>query len=135
MGNSVTYLTAYDGAHISPDGKSQWELWSENCDRMRGMISLRFINFRSRGYGASPQTIEHNVRWLAQQPDADIALTMKTFLKRKVVVKATAKADKKLATFKTQLVADFDAALGQGKGTAWFEQHVAPIAQKLRDSL
>ena len=26
----------YDGGHISANGKSQWELWSENCDRMKG---------------------------------------------------------------------------------------------------
>ena len=39
----------YDGGHIGADGKTQWELWSENCDRMKGMISLRFLNFRSRG--------------------------------------------------------------------------------------
>ncbi len=62
-------------------------------------------------------------------------MTLEPKLVLMVVVKATAKADKKLATFKTHHLADFDAALGQGKGTAWFEQHVAPIAQKLRDSL
>ena len=112
---------------------------------MRGMISLRFFNFRSRGYTASPQTIEHNVRWIKQQPDADINRTVKTFLVRKVVRKSEEpnisvefsriNSDKKLAVFKAALVADFDSALGVGLGQAWFAKHVEPIAKALRAQL
>ena len=102
---------------------------------VRRMISLRFLNFRSRGYGASPQTIEHNVRWLAQQETANIALTVETFLQRKIVVKSVASADEKLAVFQKQLVEDFSAALGAGQGEAWFAQHVAPAAARLRAEL
>ena len=102
---------------------------------VRRMISLRFLNFRSRGYGASPQTIEHNVRWLAQQETANIALTVETFLQRKIVVKSVASADEKLAVFQKQLVEDFSAALGVGQGEAWFAQHIAPVAARLRAEL
>jgi alkanesulfonate monooxygenase SsuD/methylene tetrahydromethanopterin reductase-like flavin-dependent oxidoreductase (luciferase family) len=84
--------------------------------------------------GASPQTVEHNVRWLAHQAEEDIALTIETFLKRKIIVKTPETADKKLQAFQEQLVKDFDVALGAGAGENWFRKHVAPIAQRLRQS-
>lgn len=123
----------YDGGHISPDGKSQWELWSESCDRMPGMISLRFFNFRSRGYGASPQTIEHNVRWILHQSAADVRTTVMTFLKRKVIVasKGVDTANKKLKCFKDAVVENFDSALGGGEGEKWWAQCIEPCAQEL----
>ena len=41
----------YDGGR-----EGQWELWSTTCDRLPGMSALRFLNFRSRGFGASAAT-------------------------------------------------------------------------------
>ena len=127
----------YDGGHIDSDGKSQWELWSENCDRMPGMISLRFFNFRSRGMNASAQMIKHNVLWIQRQAAVDIAITVKTFLKRKVVKsgKGTAAADKKVATFKAAVVENFDSALGRGQGDKWWKECVEPIVLELRTKL
>lgn len=84
--------------------------------------------------GASPQTIEHNVRWIAQQTDKDIALTMQTFMKRKIIVKTPRTANEKLQAFRKQIVHDFDAALGKGVGEAWFRKHADPIAKQLRES-
>ena len=63
-----------------------------------------------------------------------IALTIETFLKRKIIVKTPETADKKLQAFQEQLVKDFDVALGAGAGENWFRKHVAPIAQRLRQS-
>ena len=127
-----------DGGIVDSDGKSQWELWSENCDRLPGMSSLRFFNFRSRGYSAGARTIEHNVRWIMCQANKGaVAQTMKTFLKRKIIKlgKGVDEADKKLAIFKTALIKDFDATLGTGEGLKWWEQHGQPAAQKLREAV
>jgi hypothetical protein len=133
----------YDGGCVSSkDGKSQWEVWSENCDRLPGMISLRFLNFRSRGYGASPETVEHLVRWLNHQGAAAAAATVRVFFKRKVM-KATpadgrgavAGADARLATFKAALVRDFDAALGPGSGERWWGALAQPVAAAMRAEL
>mmetsp|Transcript_82535 Transcript_82535/g.129757 ORF Transcript_82535/g.129757 Transcript_82535/m.129757 type:complete len:269 (+) Transcript_82535:3-809(+) len=127
----------YDGGHIAPDGRSQWELWSQNCDRMPGMISLRFFNFRSRGCIASPKTVEHCVRWMMHQEQKEVALTIETFMKRKIMKKGNgvATADKKLAQFKATVLQDFDMALGSGEGAAWWAQTAEPVVQKLRAKL
>ena len=133
----------YDGGCVgTKDGKTQWEVWSENCDRLPGMISLRFFNFRSRGYGASPETVEHLVRWLDHQGAAAAAATVRVFFKRKVM-KATpadgrgavAGADARLATFKAALVRDFDAALGPGEGERWWGARAQPVAAEMRAEL
>ena len=125
----------YDGGHISPDGRSQWELWAENCDRLPGMISLRFFNFRSRGYGAAPPTVELCARWLKTRPPEALARTLRTFFKRKVLKKpdqgGAAAADRKLATFRGAVVADFDAVFGAGEGARWWDEIAAPIAAEL----
>ena len=108
------------------------------------MISLRFFNFRSRGYLAAPTTIEHCVRWLTDKYTADeIAVTVRTFLKRKVCKakandgeKARQVSDRRLAVFKKALVADFDAGLQEaGAGEKWFAEHVQPVADRLRAEL
>jgi hypothetical protein len=105
------------------------------------MISLRFFNFRSRGLCAATDTIEHMVRWIMHQNTAKIATTVRVFLKRKVVKAdktdraAVRKADEKLAIFKATVVSDFDAALGKGKGEAWWASHVQPVADTLRAEL
>ena len=77
-----------------------------------------------------------------------VAITVRTFLKRKIItggkdgtkkdgtsMAATARADTKLVVFKRALVADFTAALGKGAGDEWFASHVEPIAKELRAQL
>lgn len=130
----------YDGGHIAPDGRSQWELWSLNCDRLPGMSSLRFFNFRSRGCGASPKTVEHCVRWLKHQTGKDqkeVARTMETFLKRKIMRKGKGVevANQKLAAFKACVLQDFDMTLGNTEGATWWAQVAEGVVQKLRAEL
>ena len=107
------------------------------------MISLRFFNFRSRGYGASDVCVEHNVRWILTKTEAEIAGTVRCFLKRKVCkakagnVDAVSGSDKRLKIFKTQLVKDFELVKAKTGicGEAWFASHVQPIADELRAEL
>ena len=46
----------YDGGR-----PGEWGLWRATCDRLPGMSSLRFFNFRSRGWHAWRETVAHNV--------------------------------------------------------------------------
>mmetsp|Transcript_66261 Transcript_66261/g.115589 ORF Transcript_66261/g.115589 Transcript_66261/m.115589 type:complete len:442 (-) Transcript_66261:43-1368(-) len=115
----------YDGGRLQ-----EWDHWSEMCDRLPGMISLRFFNFRSRGYGAKADVVAHNVKWLKDK-GATSGDAVRVFLKRKVLGSMDDKAKKKLEIFRTAVGTDFDSALGEGAGEAWLKEYLDPIAESM----
>ena len=90
-----------------PWKRASWDKWAENCDRLPGMVSMRFINFRGRGYGADADTTKYLVARLLDLLKTTTAATEQTlgiFKKRKL------KTPEKRARFIASLRKEFATA-------------------------
>ena len=71
--------------------RARWDEWATACDRLKGMTTLRFVNFRSRGFSSDNETEEYLVNRfmkLLKENEEDVVTCINVFKKRKLKVEA-----------------------------------------------